>query len=222
MPVVDTQHSSERLPTAGAISARPAMGACCSDKVLSSQGLSLHNRLRETTRAVHERLHRHPGFAAVLNRTIELPAYRALLSRLLGFHLAFEEAAHITPERSHWLKADLQALGVDEGQVANLPRCFNVPNLETSSRSLGARYVIEGSALGGRVLALRLDSLLGPGALDGRRFFLGSGDDGRTWQSVLVRIAAVQADEAARRQVVAAAVETFNALEMWLTDWEGN
>lgn len=82
------------------------------------EGAGLHQALREATRTSHEQLHRHAGFAAVKNGSIEPAAYQALLARLLGFHLPFEKAAAIGADRSSWLRADLAVLGAAPNTIA--------------------------------------------------------------------------------------------------------
>jgi heme oxygenase len=183
----------------------------------------LRRLLRETTRNSHERLHRHPGFAAILDQTIDRTAYKALLSRLWGFYISFETAAWITPQRSRWLKTDLLALGVAGRMIATIPRCPFIPQLETPERRAGALYVVEGSALGGRELARRLDRLLGSDATEGRSFLTGRGSDtGAVWRTLVVQLESWADDDIARGEVSAAAVETFVAFEEWLADWGGS
>jgi heme oxygenase len=189
---------------------------------LASAADGLRTALRLATLPAHTRLHGHPGLGAVQAGTIDRRAYRALLSRLYGFHVPFEAAAGIEPERSRWLAADLQALGLDEPAIAGLPRCGYVPRLETEARRLGAAYVVEGSTLGGRELSKRLDHLFGPGTIAGRRFFGGrAADTGRAWRAFLGRLERSENDEAARAAVIAAAQETFAAFERWVEDWDG-
>lgn len=85
--------------------------------------------------------------------TIEREAYRSLLCRLYGFHQPFELAARIDQERTRWLEDDLAALGVDAAMLATLPRCAGFSAPISPEYLLGAPYVVEGSALGGRGLA---------------------------------------------------------------------
>ena len=115
------------------------------------------------TADIHERLHHHVGFAAVQAGTIDHGAYTTLLSRLYGFYRPFEAAAQLSPERTRWIESDLTALGVDAEEREKLPRCAAFPHRFSADHILGARYVVEGSALGGRGLARQLDGLLGTG-----------------------------------------------------------
>jgi heme oxygenase (biliverdin-IX-beta and delta-forming) len=200
---------------------KPAVAVAVDDMAKPAPAAAaLRSALRMATQPVHMRLHSHPGLAAVQNGTIDRASYRALLSRLYGFHTAFETAGEIEPERSRWLAADLGALGLTEQAIADLPRCPFVPRLDTPHRRLGALYVAEGSTLGGRELAKRLDGLFGAGNLAGRAFFSGRAvDTGKAWRAFLVRLELPANDDAASADVIDAAQETFAAFEEWLVDW---
>jgi heme oxygenase len=178
--------------------------------------------LREATLAVHTRLHTHPVLGAVQAGTIDIATYRSLLARLYGFHVPFEAALGIDPERSLWLAADMRTLGLTEQAIAALPLCPSLPRLDTPQRRLGARYVVEGSTLGGRELARRLDPLFGRGERAGRRFFCGrDADTGTAWRAFADVLDAAGEDSAARAGMIAAAVETFAAFETWLNPSAG-
>lgn len=176
--------------------------------------------LRSATHEAHERLHLHTGFAAVQNATIDMGAYRKLLLRLYGFYVPFEVAAG-GHDRSDWLKEDLTALGIAH-RIPFAPMCPGIPNLETAERRLGASYVVEGSALGGRELARGLDLLLGPGAENGRRFFSGRGSGtAKAWKDYLAQLSAAPTGTLAQAEIISAARETFSVFEHWLTGWRG-
>jgi heme oxygenase len=86
---------------------------------------------------------------------------------------------------------------------------------------LGARYVVEGSALGGRSLGRQLDVLLGQGVLAGRRFFTGYGAaTGDVWRDYLDQLAVVPDVALKRAAVVEGATETFAIFEHWLEGWD--
>ena len=116
---------------------------------LRSVPTELRDALRMATADVHERLHHHIGFAAVQAGSIDHRAYIKLLSRLYGFYRPFEAAAQLSPERTRWLESDLTTLGVDAAEREKLPRCAAFPHRFSADHILGARYVVEGSALGG-------------------------------------------------------------------------
>ena len=202
----------------------PADDTLVSDVTAShpSQGPDVNFRavLRNTTLDVHQRLHRHDGFAAVQNGTITIAAYRHLLVRLHGFYVPFEMAADVAGERSIWLKDDLRALGVDPNGPRSPDLCPDIPVSRTPEARLGALYVVEGSALGGRELARNLNGLLGADAISGRRFFIGRGaGTGVAWRSYLAQLEAYAADQAARPRITHAALETFAVFERWMSGW---
>jgi heme oxygenase len=178
------------------------------------------DQLRSATREVHQRLHGHGGLAAVSAGTIDRAAYMALLGRLYGFHHPFEVAAQDGHERTRWLEDDLTALGVDAERRRGLPRCAAFAAAMSGDHLMGARYVIEGSALGGRGLARGLDHLLGPGVMAGRRFFSGHGaDTGGMWRAYLARLSAASANRAGHAAIIAGATSTFAIFEQWLAGW---
>lgn len=83
---------------------------------------------------------------------------------------------------------------------------------------MGRLYVVEGSALGGRVLASRLDGLLGPDGTEGRRFFSGrAAPDPLPWPAFcgLLEAQGARADVDA---VIEGAETTFHALSDWLAE----
>ncbi len=180
---------------------------------------SLRLELRAATQDVHDRLHHHAGFAAVQDATIGLADYRDLIARLYGFYVPFEAAMAIEPERSTWLACDLAALG-HKRPLHAVPICRHVPCLDSTYLRLGALYVAEGSALGGRELARGLDPLLGKDVTQGRQFFIGRGAiTGESWRSYLAQVSAASPEPSAHAEIVRGATGTFAAFENWLNGW---
>lgn len=180
----------------------------------------VRHALRAATHDIHERLHRQPALAAVQDGTIDRVAYRRLLARLYGFHIGFERAARIKPERSVWLERDLVALGLGPEERAALPLCRGFPALALPEAQLGALYVVEGSALGGVALARGLEGLVGAGVLDGRRFFSGhQSETGSAWRAYLARLSAPSHTVEQQATIIATAIATFALFEGWLGGW---
>uniref|UniRef100_UPI00333EB880 biliverdin-producing heme oxygenase n=1 Tax=Sandarakinorhabdus sp. TaxID=1916663 RepID=UPI00333EB880 len=165
---------------------------------------------------VHARLHLHAGLAAVAAERIDIGDYRQLLLRLYGFYLPFENAAGLAPVRSGWLASDLAAL---DTPLVTAALCAALPKLDSPQAVLGAMYVVEGSALGGRGLARHLKDLLGDQKGAGRRFFASDGaDTGRTWRAFMDQLDRVAIDD--RTVVIDAAIATFCCFETWMDGWE--
>ena len=191
------------------------------DAPIVAQVDALRFALRHATADVHARLHEHSGLAAVSAGQIGAERYRHLLLRLYGFYLPFEVAAGLFPVRTGWLASDLAALDTPLLQIAGADRCAALPRLDSAEAVLGAMYVVEGSALGGRGLARHLATLTGAGSLAGRRFFASDGaDTGRAWRAFGHRLRLVPHDPAIQHTVIAAAVATFSCFETWLNGWE--
>jgi heme oxygenase len=196
---------------------------------------SARARLREATDTAHLRLHVHPAFAALQSDTIDRTGYRTLLARLFGFHQPVEIALRASPwgaalglgavpPRADRLKDDLLCLGLPAAAFVDLPSLAPacLPALDTPGRFLGCLYVREGSSLGGRVLARRLDGILSDFAdgLAGRCFLRGAPTDADAWRSCCAAIET--ASEAGQLpDMIGAAAETFAALEAWLDETEG-
>lgn len=183
---------------------------------------SVREALRAATLETHQRLHRHPGLSAAARGAIGLDAYRQLLMRLYGFHLAFEDAhasamqklGFIASSRAELIALDLAALGIMRFDVRRLPRCAALREPSSEACALGALYVVEGSALGGALIATALAPVVG----EARRFFLGGPSGGEVWPSLLARVETLAPGEQQAR-AIDAAVETFRIFEEWMFDW---
>lgn len=182
--------------------------------------LSCHDELRAATREPHERLHLHCGFSAVNDGTITIQNYQALLIRLYGFYLPFERALGEESFRTSLLASDLAYVGINGNALSHIPLCVDLPRYDYEPSRLGALYVVEGSALGGRVLSRGLDVLLGTASVDGRRFFVGRGaGTGAAWLDFLNRVSSAGYETSGRAALVSAAVKTFTVFETWLNGW---
>jgi heme oxygenase len=187
-------------------------------------------RLKQATEVAHERLHSHDGFAAAAAGTISRADYRDLLARLYGFHAPFDArmaqapaelaAALELPERARagLIAADLQGLGADPAAIAALPLCAEAPEMRTEGDYLGALYVVEGSTLGGQLIARALEPTVG----ENRRFFLGhGGENSRLWRSFVAQLDRLDASPAEAAAAERAALAAFAAFERWMTPWRG-
>ncbi len=191
---------------------------------------TMRTHLRHATMAAHDRLHRHEGFAALLRGELSRPDYTSLLARLLGLHAPIEHrlarfapspwlAWHATgpsASRADRLRADLRALGMTAAEIAVLPGADAVlPDLQSEAAALGCAWVVEGSALGGRVMAQHVAGILGPGQ-DGGAFFAADAAQPARWRACCAAIDGCGADPVRRSDMVEGAVATFEAVEAWL------
>ena len=182
--------------------------------------------LRSATRTVHERLHHHAAFADLLVGRIDKSSYRRLLAALYGFHAPLEAALLAgfdkwplaidmrARRRISRLRYDLFSLGLDREQVGLLPHS-KFPRFTSVGAVLGALYVRDGAAIGGRMMARMLDPLLGPRKRVGRLFLAGAPRDAGLWQETCEAIekAALNGHLA---EMVCGARETFAQFETWI------
>ena len=173
-------------------------------------------RLREETRPEHEATE---AAMPLTEPGLTMKTYKDALRLLLPVLRSWENwaaanaPARVRPllmarRRSQWLQADLLALGEAHtpvpGREIEPVRWVSAlggrspdPNLDPSTAEfeaafLGALYVLEGSTLGGRLIARHAESALGltPGL--GDAYFRGHGDEtGKLWRETTEIIAAV-------------------------------
>lgn len=179
-------------------------------------GLTLTQRLKQSTREVHERLHEHPIMAALLSPQLSRQQYINILVAFYGFYrpceFAVKEMPCITTSRVTWLEADLNALQYNINQVA---LCEIIPDLQTFSNYLGYHYVVEGSSLGGQVIYRQIQVTLGLTPQTGARFFHGYGKNtAATWRETLALLESQVSH--VHDEIVCSAIETFLCLERWL------
>jgi heme oxygenase (biliverdin-IX-beta and delta-forming) len=113
--------------------------------------------LRENTRADHHALDHHPVLAALVRRSVTIDEYTTALAALHGAQHAIEHVLERFvprdwfPQRTPDIEADLHDLG-----CSPYPLKVPIPHPETQAARVGMMYVIEGSNLGGRVIANHL------------------------------------------------------------------
>lgn len=194
------------------------------DEVLRVQDPSqstMHARLRAETASDHEMAE---SAVDLLGATLSRESYRATVALLYGFQAPIEAALAETAAevgcglalrpRAHELARDLSALGLSAADVDALPRCAVLPVFERREHVVGSLYVIEGSRLGGRIVARALIDRLGIDAATGGAYFHGDGDVGARWREVLAWLER-EAEVCLADQVIAAARDTFATLNRW-------
>lgn len=184
--------------------------------------MTIMQRLKAETSAAHERIEEAFDLAA---RTRCLESYRALLARLYGFHATWEPRAEAVMSdkaffrerrKAGLLIRDLRALGMSEAAIAALPLCDALMPLDNEAQALGAMYVIEGSTLGGTIIARHIARNLGLSPGSGCSFFRCYGDEtGPMWKRFGTRLEALSAPDDAST-IVASANRTFALLQDWL------
>ncbi|PJJ52938.1 biliverdin-producing heme oxygenase [Hymenobacter chitinivorans] len=172
--------------------------------------------LRTETRPYHDALEQNEFNRAIQQDTITEAVTGQFLAKMYGFLAPYETRLREQPLGPEWqvgqrLRAHLipQDLGVTP---AALPQCPALPKLDTWPQLLGAMYVLEGSTLGGQVLARQLAKA----GIEGRRYFTSNGEQtGPLWKS-FCQLLAEAATEDNQAEIVASAASTFQTLHAWI------
>ncbi len=179
-------------------------------------------RLRHETRPQHEALEQ----LLPLGRPhLPLAVYKQVLLRFHGFYRTWEAEAQahagssLAPvlaarRKLPLLQSDLQALGLDPASQppldpARLPRFAGSP-----ATLLGSMYVVEGSTLGGQLIARELERSSGFRDGLGYLFFRSYGITvGQQWKAFTALLQSAPPDQA--DAIVAGARDTFTAFADW-------
>jgi heme oxygenase len=189
--------------------------------------LSRLARLRAGTRDAHACIETVPALERLLAPDLGTAEYVAVLQHMHGFLAAVEPrssgaladyadaASLLDGHRLHALAEDL-----DWFEAASEP-LIGAPEFAGPAAALGALYVIEGSGLGGRVIARHLAANLGVTPGKGGSFYGGPTADGARlrWQRVCALLDAAEPRDGRAGEddtAVAGALATFRSLDRWM------
>jgi heme oxygenase len=185
----------------------------------------LRQRLKRETAVVHQRLE---ALLGLLEPELSTHRYRRVLQMFYGFYSPVEAglvrlAAACPPlgfplrARSELIEHDLLVLGLSRRELAELPRCVELPRLSSPEDLAGCLYVLEGACLGGQVIARLLRRRFGMGKGSGASFFVGDAEGTPArWMLVLAWLEGVVRAGARSEQIVGAACATFQTLARWV------
>jgi heme oxygenase (biliverdin-IX-beta and delta-forming) len=143
------------------------------------EDVTVHSRLKSATADLHVEVEFTLNLDKITKNAAEYS--KAISIIYLVFDRTYKELADIDFEplkidlgsigrRRDWLAADLHALALPRPATQSLG--FELP---TSGHGFGCLYVLEGSALGGRVISKRVKQTLGLGPATGGAYFHGLG-----------------------------------------------
>jgi len=190
-----------------------------------SDGASLlHQQLKRETAGLHKRLE---ALLGLFEPEFSIDRYVQVLKIFFGFYAPVEASlvrltsARPAPgfplrARSGLIESDLLALGLSQREVAELPRCTNLPPLSCPEELAGCLYVLEGACLGGQVIAPRLGQRLGVAKGSGASFFVGDSEaTSARWILVLDWLEELVRAGARREEISASACATFLTFAEW-------
>ena len=182
---------------------------------------SLHDRLRQETRAAHEAVEQ--AFDMV-RATETVDTYVAAMMKMhaayAGVHAALQampsasgaDAARSAKLAAERILGDLAFFGAHPGGIAP-----SQMTLRDAGEALGCEYVMRGSSLGGLVIFKFAATRLGITKEHGGSFFYGEGDATKSrWLDFQSRLSKVRDDDSFGDQVVLGALKTFDHFAMML------
>lgn len=194
-------------------------------------GAVVRGLLREATERNHERLNRHALLAGLLQPDYSLADYRTLLQALLQIYhplelalLSFLDTHPGVFDYRPRLKTPnlLQDLAFLQSRGPVMPATPCLPNVAGLGELVGILYVIEGSTLGGQLIAKSLEKHLGLNREQGARFFHGYGElTAAMWLDFIRFSDGIFGDEKLCRAAKLAADQTFNRFELVLDGYVG-
>jgi heme oxygenase len=184
-------------------------------------------RLKQATQFDH---HRTEQALNLLREDLMPGHYVAILRAFYGFYEPWERAARpITRrlvaalgerEKTPLLRRDLRHFQHTDEQVASLPRCTTMPELEDLPETLGSMYVLEGATLGGEVISRHVERVLGLENSAGCAFFSSYGEEvGARWRMFRDCLVALS-PRGTEQRVIDSARRTFQYLHRWLIECE--
>ena len=133
---------------------------------------SIMKLIREEVWPLHEKIEKESPLTPVAEGVASKEQYAQVLKLLYGIIVPFEDnlkrrislslcgfsvlglLESNSWARCHLLEQDLVALGVNKSEIASLPICTKIPQCTTSEEALAILYLLQGSRLGGKVIAV--------------------------------------------------------------------
>jgi heme oxygenase len=188
------------------------------------RGASAISALRRGTSAAHASLEQRVSVERVLESR---DTYAAFLARMLGVFAPLEPVLEhalrswpalelVGRRKTALLIDDLRALGVSGDTIAGLPRC-SIPLRDDEETALGTLYVLEGTTLGGKIIAREAEARLALTPAHGASFHAAYGAAvGQRWRELVSVLETAVATGRDPDRMVTAAQDTFAVMECWL------
>lgn len=168
------------------------------------------SRLKEETRELHEQIEEKNLAKEIMNHCINLETYKLLLYQnfLAYYHTETEIKKflpHYEDKKHEQLRKDLEQLNVSE----EIPVKNDIFKLHSTAEALGAAYVVEGSALGGLVLAKNLEKCPALDSIACHHFFNGKKENLEDWKAFKKELEAYSFSETEEQEAIEKAKATF-------------
>ena len=172
--------------------------------------MEMIQKLKEKTHELHEQVEAQNLANQIMDHSIDLETYKLLLLQNFLAYKATETAIKqflpgFNGRKHQQLQQDLEQLGVTS-QTFSINDIFEC---HSKAEALGAAYVVEGSALGGMLLAKNLRKCEQLASVDQHHFFNGDKENLKEWNSFKALIEQYEFSQAEEIEALEKAPETF-------------
>jgi len=181
----------------------------------------LHPYLKERTALTHQALEQR--MMALIHQIRSGEDYASFLRLMYGYYATVEDRiadfVGNRPPRDFKKRRKADRLLWDINQFSTpgtMDLCQDLPVVHSYASALGAMYVLEGSVLGGKIIARMIKGQLDAQESPGYSFFLGYGEDtGAMWQAFKEDLEQ-PFDDQEKEEVIQAAADTFVRFKQWI------
>ncbi|QED36570.1 biliverdin-producing heme oxygenase [Antarcticibacterium arcticum] len=169
------------------------------------------NKLREATAQLHREIEKDNLAGRIISHDISLEEYKLLLLQNYVAYAVTEGALeknlkNYRGDKAKRLEQDLFNLGLDTSIANEFSNKFSLSN---RAEALGAAYVVEGSSLGGMLIAKELENCNALSSVVSHSFFNGDRNNIKSWNSFSKSIKQEKFTPQEETMAIAKAKETF-------------
>lgn len=168
-------------------------------------------RFREATKQLHQEIEEENSAAKIIDHSITREEYKLLLlQNYIAYKITEEQISKFLPggevSKHQRLQQDLENLKVDTAVSSAYGSDFSC---NSYAEALGAAYVVEGSALGGMVIAKELKQCENLSDLEDQSFFNGDRNNVKSWNAFKKQLDTTNLTEEEALAATEKAKETF-------------
>jgi heme oxygenase (biliverdin-IX-beta and delta-forming) len=184
--------------------------------------------IRDKTSKNHARLEQTSLLLPIGNKTITKETYIEILKKFYGYFHPLEQLVDNFPQihtflpdytarrKANLIYQDLMRVTSANSQLP-VELCEDLPAVTNPSQAFGCLYVMEGSTLGGKMIAKILKDVLHIDPDAGASFFNGYGKEtGSKWKSFQQGLVNFSSVTSTNQEIIEAANETFAKFEKWI------
>ncbi|MDN3593679.1 biliverdin-producing heme oxygenase [Zunongwangia endophytica] len=168
--------------------------------------------LREETSDLHKEIESDNAAGLIMDHSITLEGYKTLLlQNFLAYRVVEDEIkpfySEFSTDKSERLAEDLEALDVEfESALSYFKDDFRCKD---KIEALGASYVLEGSAMGGMLIAKELQNCQHLNMISKHHFFNGDRKNVEGWKQFMKKVNSEEFSEDQIKKATTKAQETF-------------